>query len=87
MRHLGIVWSPGYPRGHDSGPFFPPILQRGEAASLPFPAQLPGVVQLTIDVCVSYFDDYCDALLSPILQVKLCENVRELGQPRLTPQE
>ena len=47
-KYLGIVWSPGYPLGHDSGPFPPPIFQRGEAASLPFPAQLPGVVQLTI---------------------------------------
>ena len=48
MRYLGIVWGPGYPREHDSGPFFPPIFQRGVPASLPFPAQLPGVIQLTI---------------------------------------
>ena len=31
-----------------SGPFFPPIFQRGVRASLPFPAALPGVAQLTI---------------------------------------
>ena len=43
MRYLGIVWGPGYPHEHDSGPFFPPIFQRGVRASLPFPAQLPGV--------------------------------------------
>ena len=49
MRYLGIVWGPGYPREHDSGPFFPPIFQIGVRASLPFPAQLPGVPsQLTI---------------------------------------
>ena len=73
MQYLGIVWGPGYPREHDSRPFFPPIFQRGARASLLFPAQLPGVAQLTI---VPY------AWMFPMRKIKPCELLQPLGESR-----